>query len=68
MQIPIDMLHPDTLRSVVENFITREGTDYGAHEVSLEAKIDQVMRQLRSGKAILVFDSEADSCNIIMKP
>ncbi|MCX6107404.1 MAG: YheU family protein [Proteobacteria bacterium] len=67
MQIPIDMLHPDTLRSVVENFITREGTDYGAHEVSLEAKIDQVMRQLRSGKAILVFDAEADSCNIIIK-
>ena len=67
MQIPIDMLHPDTLRSVVEDFITREGTDYGAHEVSLEAKIDQVMRQLRSGKAILVFDSEGDSCNIIMK-
>jgi uncharacterized protein YheU (UPF0270 family) len=68
MQIPIDMLDPDTLRSVVENFITREGTDYGAHEVSLEAKIEQVMRQLRSGKAILVFDAEADSCNIITKP
>ena len=67
MQIPIDMLDPDTLRSVVENFITREGTDYGAQEISLEAKIDQVMRQLRSGTAILVFDAEADSCNIIAK-
>ena len=68
MQIPIDLLEQETLRNVIENFITREGTDYGDHEVSLEAKINQVMRQLRSGTAILVFDAETGSVNIIAKP
>ncbi|MBM4251512.1 MAG: YheU family protein [Deltaproteobacteria bacterium] len=68
MQIPIDLLEQDTLRNVIENFITREGTDYGDHEVSLEAKINQVMRQLRSGTVILVFDAETESVNIVPKP
>lgn len=67
MQIPIDLLEQETLRNVIENFITREGTDYGDHEVSLESKINQVMRQLRSGTAILVFDAETESVNIIPK-
>jgi len=67
MQIPIEMLQPETLRNVIEDFITREGTDYGAHEVSLETKIEQVMLQLKSGKAILVFDKVSETCNIVLK-
>lgn len=67
MQIPIEMLQPETLRNVIENFITREGTDYGAFEVSLETKIEQVMLQLKSGKAILVYDKVTETCNIVLK-
>jgi uncharacterized protein len=67
MQIPIEMLQPETLRNVIENFVTREGTDYGAIEVSLETKIEQVMSQLKSGKAILVYDRVSATCNIVPK-
>ena len=67
MQITIEILQPETLRNVIEDFITREGTDYGAYEVSLETKIEQVMRQLKSGKAILVFDKVSETCNIVLK-
>jgi uncharacterized protein YheU (UPF0270 family) len=67
MQIPIEMLQPETLRNVIEDFITREGTDYGTQEVSLETKIEQVMGQLKSGKAILVFDKVSETCNIVLK-
>lgn len=65
MRIPIDMLDPETLRNVIVDFITREGTDYGAQEISLATKIDQVMRALKSGRAVLVFDADTESCNII---
>lgn len=68
MQIPIDMLEPETLRNVIEDFITREGTDYGVVEVTLETKIKQVMAQLKSGQAILVYDKATETCNIIPKP
>jgi hypothetical protein len=33
MIIPHRMLSPDALRGVIEAFVTREGTDYGAQEV-----------------------------------
>ena len=58
-------LAPDTLRRVVEEFITREGTDYGAHEASLDAKVADVMRQLEVGEARIVFDPATESINIV---
>jgi len=65
MQVPHDMLAPETLRNLVESFVAREGTDYGEHEVSLDAKVRQVTRQLERGEAVLVFDEASETCNII---
>ena len=59
------MLSPETLRNLVESFVAREGTDYGEHEVSLDAKVRQVLRQLERGEAVIVFDEASESCNII---
>lgn len=65
VQIPYDQLKPDTLRALVEEFITREGTDYGEEEASLEKKIQEVFDQLKAGKAAIVFDPSTESCNIV---
>lgn len=64
MDIPWQSLKPETLRAVIEEFITREGTDYGANEASHETKVQQVRKLLQSGKAKLVFDEESESCDI----
>jgi hypothetical protein len=64
VQIPYDQLSPEALEGVVEEFVTRDGTDYGETEATLETKINQVMDQLRTGKAVIVFDSELETCNI----
>ncbi|WP_084691912.1 YheU family protein [Desulfobacter vibrioformis] len=53
------------LDSVVEEFVTRDGTDYGEVEVPLETKVAQVIAQLRSGKAVIVFDPRTESCTIL---
>ena len=37
-----DQLSPEALRSLIEEFVTRDGTDYGAVERSVEEKIAQV--------------------------
>jgi hypothetical protein len=63
--IPYDQLSPETLYSVVEEFVTRDGTDYGEREVSLEVKISQIINQLKSNEALIVFDQESQSCNIV---
>ncbi len=45
--------------------MTRDGTDYGAVEQSLETKIAQVTAQLAAGEARIVFDPETGTANIV---
>jgi uncharacterized protein YheU (UPF0270 family) len=59
-------LAPDTLRAVIESFVLREGTDYGRHETSLEAKVAQVLMQLRRGEAHVTFDPATESVNVVV--
>jgi uncharacterized protein len=66
IDVPYTALSPETLRAVVEEFVTRAGTDYGVREKSLEEKIEDVLRQLRRGEAKLVFDAETNSVNIVV--
>ena len=65
IEVPYDSLQPATLRSLIEEFITRDTTDYGALEKSLEEKVSDVMRQLQRGEAKLVFDPQTSSANIV---
>ena len=65
MKIPFDQLSLKALHGVVEEFVTRDGTDYGEVEIPLEIKINQVLNQLKSGKAVIVFDPESETCNIL---
>ena len=66
VEVPQTSLHPDTLRAVVEEFITRAGTDYGERERTLEEKVADVMRQLRRGEVKVVFDPRTDTVNIVL--
>lgn len=64
VRIPPDQLSAEALRGVIEAFVMREGTDYGAVEWSTEEKVAQVERALRRGEAVLVFDPLTESCTI----
>ena len=65
MIIPLDQLSPETLNAIIEGFILREGTEYGAEDVSKEAKISQVKTQLEQGSAVLVYSELHESINIL---
>ena len=65
VKIPYDQLSPEALQGVIEDFVTRDGTDYGEVEALLETKISQVYRQLKSGKVVLVFDLSSETCTIL---
>jgi uncharacterized protein len=60
-----DDLEPDTLRAVIESFVLREGTDYGVRETSLEAKVAQLLVQLRRGEAHITFEPATGSVNVV---
>ncbi|MFZ1874295.1 YheU family protein [Serratia sp. D1N4] len=65
MIIPWQELEPATLSSLIESFVLREGTDYGEHERSLEQKVDDVRRQLKSGEIVLVWSELHETINIM---
>ncbi len=64
--IPVDRLSLEALRGVIEEFISREGTDYGEMEVSPETKFRQVRHRLETGLAVLIFDDETETTNIFL--
>ncbi len=64
MHIPWKSLSPTTLRAVIEEFATREGTDYGEREATLDDKVDAVMAQLKQGSAAVFFDEESETVTI----
>ena len=61
MRIPHKQLSSSALRAVVEEFVTRDGTDYS----SVEQRIENVLRQLHAGRVELHFDGETRTCNIL---
>ncbi|HXV63556.1 MAG TPA: YheU family protein [Vicinamibacteria bacterium] len=58
-------LSPEALRGLIEEFVTRQGTDYGLHEATHEDKIRDVERQLDAGEARIVFDFDEERPNIV---
>jgi len=64
MDIPFSALSKETLRAVIEEYVTREGTDYGLEEFSLEQKIAQVKAQLEHGEIRIDYDPESQTCNL----
>jgi hypothetical protein len=67
VRVPYDQLSPETIEAVIEEFVTREGTDYGKTDVPFERKIESVRRQLETGKVLIVFDESMQSCNILSR-
>lgn len=65
MIIPLEQLPIDTLNAIIENFVLREGTEYGSEDVSLNNKIAQVHQQLKQGSALLVYSELHETVNIL---
>ena len=63
--IPYDQLDDETLRRVIEAYVLREGTEYGAHEVTLDHKVAQVLAQLHNGAATIAFHPDTESVDIV---
>ncbi len=65
VDIPLDRINPDTLRRMLEEFVTREWNDRADFEYTLDEKVNQVLRQLNEKRAKIVFDCASKTWNII---
>ena len=64
--IPVNKLSPEALQNVINEFISRDGTDYGEMEISPETIFRHVKQKLETGLAVLIFDDKTETTNIFL--
>lgn len=67
MLIPHASLSPDSLRGVVEEYVSREGTEYGDREYTMEEKVRHVLQQLERGEIFIDYDPDSSTCNLVTR-
>jgi uncharacterized protein len=66
VDIPYHRLNPDTLRSLIQEFVTRDGSGWSDTDGTLEDKVGQILQQLRDKKVKVVFDLRSQTANIVV--
>jgi uncharacterized protein YheU (UPF0270 family) len=66
MLIPFELLESATLTGLIEDFVTREGTDNG-DETPLETRIARVRRALEEKQAVIIFDAQSQQCQLALR-
>ena len=64
VQVPVTRLEAATLAALLEEFASRDGTDYGLREHSLEEKTASLKRQLDAGDLSLVYDLDSEEYDL----
>jgi uncharacterized protein YheU (UPF0270 family) len=63
--IPHCKLSAEALLALIEEFVTRDGTDSGYTRGSLTENVAMVGRQLDAGEAVIVYDARTRTSNIV---
>lgn len=67
VEVPWREVSDAALAGVIEEFVTRDGTDYGLVETGLEARVAAVRRQLAAGEVLLYFDADTATCQLLRR-
>ena len=63
--VPHSALSPEALTGLIDEFVLREGTDYGHAEHDLTSKRAAVRRQLEKGTVRIYFDPTTQSTTLV---
>lgn len=66
MIIPQDQLEAGTLTRLIEDFVTRDGTDNG-DETPLQTRVLRVRHALAKGQAFIVFEPQSQQCQLMAR-
>ena len=65
--IPYEKISMEALEGLIEEFVTRDGTDTGYEKKSLVNDVAMVKRQLKRGDAVIVYDKSTKTSNIVSR-
>lgn len=65
LEIPWQKLSPEALDGMLEELVTRDGTDYGEQECSQQEKCLQLRRALMEKRAVIAFCPTTESWTVL---
>ena len=65
VEVPPQRLQPGVLRALLEEYASRDGTDYGEREVSLQTKVDNLQAQLARRDLCILFEAESAQWDLL---
>jgi len=63
--VPAQRLQADVLQALLEEYASRDGTDYGERERTLEEKVAQLLRQLRTDELQILYDVDSEQWDLL---
>lgn len=66
MLIPHEQLSSHALEGLIEDFVTRDGTDNG-DDTPFATRIERVRRALEKGQAVILFDPPSGQCQLCLR-
>ncbi len=67
MIIPLEAISTEALEGLIEEFVTRDGTDYGFEETSLSERVAQIKRKMKSKEIVILFNEATEEVNLVLR-
>lgn len=65
VRVPLQRLQGDVLQALLEEFATRDGTDYGERESPLDDKVGRLRQQLQSEDLQILYDVASEQWDLV---
>ena len=65
LKIPFAELEEDVLEALLQEIVTRNGTDYGEVEISQDQQVRQIRHLLETNQVVLYWNSQIQSASIL---
>ena len=63
--VPLQRLETDVLQALLEDYATRDGTDYGERELTTQEKVERLQRQLSAGDLQILYDADSEQWDLV---
>ena len=65
IQVPPQRLQKEVLQALLEEYASRDGTDYGEREVTLDSKVESLQRQIGSNELCIIYDADSEQWDLL---
>lgn len=67
VSVPPSRVSKEGLQALLEEFASRDGTDYGVQETPLEERVRELRARLDAGEVELLFDLDSETWDLLSR-